>query len=52
LIAAPHPAAFSGVVLVYVGDVNGRVLVQDDSGLQRVYTPESLRFAWSARPFP
>jgi hypothetical protein len=42
LIAAPHPAAFSGVVLD-VGDVNGRVLVQDDSGLQRVYTPESLR---------
>jgi hypothetical protein len=42
LIAPPHPAAFSGVVLD-VGEVNGRVLVQDDSGLQRAYTPESLR---------
>jgi hypothetical protein len=42
LIAPPHPAAFSGVVLA-IGDVNGRVLIRDDDGITRVYTPGSLR---------
>ena len=41
-IAAPHPAAFSGTVLA-IGEVNGRVLVESEDGVQRVYTSDSLR---------
>jgi hypothetical protein len=41
-IAAPHPAAFAGIVLA-IGGENGRILVQGWSGIERAYTPESLR---------
>jgi hypothetical protein len=43
LTAPPHPAAFSGIVLA-IGEDNGRILVRGDGhGIERVYTPESLR---------
>ena len=43
-IAPPHPAAFTGIV-VAIGEENGRILVRADNGIERVYTPQSLRVA-------
>jgi hypothetical protein len=42
ITAPPHPASFAGTV-IGIGEVNGRILVRADDGVERVYTPESLR---------
>jgi hypothetical protein len=41
-IAPPHPAAFAGIVLA-IGEQNGRILVKAENGIERAYTPDSLR---------
>lgn len=41
-VASPHPAAFAGIVLA-IGEENGRILVEGEHGIRRVYTPKSLR---------